>query len=141
MSMFPVRNRLFDELMGDLGGFYIKPLHGDSLPRSIKLDVQDAGDAYKLQAELPGVKKEDIHVDIDGAIVTIKAEIHQQDSTATEGSRSLRSERYYGSVSRRFELPSEIDLEQAEARYEEGLLHLLLPKRKAVESARKLSIK
>lgn len=139
MSMFPVRSRLFDELMGDLGGFYVKPLHGEPLPQDIKLDIQEDGDAYKVQAELPGVKKEDIHVDIDGAIISIKAEIQQQDSSG-EGSRSLRSERYFGSVSRRFELPNEIDLEQAQARYEEGVLHLVLPKRKAVENSRKLKI-
>lgn len=140
MSMFPARSRLFDELMGDLGGFYIKPLHGDPLPQSIKVDIEEAGDVYKVQAELPGVKKEDIHVDIDGAIVSIKAEIQQKNSSG-EDSRNLRSERYYGSVSRRFELPSEIDLEQAEASYEEGLLHLVLPKRKAVENNRKLNVK
>lgn len=140
MSMFPTRSRLFDELIGDLGGFYIKPLHGDALPQSIKVDIEEAGDIYNVQAELPGVKKEDIHVDIDGAIVTIKAEIQQKNSSG-EGSRNLRSERYYGSVSRRFELPSEINLEQAEAHYEEGLLHLVLPKRQAVENSRKLNVK
>ena|SRR5690554_5856876 len=140
MSMFPTRRRLFDELIGDLDGFYVKPLHGDPLPQGIKLDIQEAGDVYKVQAELPGVKKEDIHVDIDGAIVSIKAEIQQQDSSG-EGTRNLRSERYYGSVARRFELPSEIDLEKADARYEEGVLHLILPKRKAIENSRKLNIK
>lgn len=140
MSMFPARSRLFDELLGDLGGFYIKPLHGDPLPQNIKVDIQEDEKSFTVQAELPGVKKEDIHVDIDGAIVTIKAEIRQQDSSG-EGSRNLRSERYYGSVARRFELPADIDLEQAEARYEEGLLCLNLPKRQAVENSRKLSIK
>ncbi len=140
MSMFPTRSRLLDELMGDLGGFYIKPLHGDPLPQSIKVDIEETGDVYKVQAELPGVKKDDIHVEIDGAVVSIKAEIQQKNSTS-EGSRNLHSERYYGSVSRRFELPAEIDLENAQASYEEGLLHLLLPKRKAVENSRKLSVK
>ena len=140
MSMFPTRNRLFDELMGDLGGFYIKPLHGEPLPQSIKLDIEEAGDVYNVQAELPGVKKEDIHVDIDGAVVSIKAEIQQKNSTS-EDSRNLRSERYYGSVSRRFELPTEIALENAQASYEEGLLHLVLPKRKVVENSRKLNVK
>ena len=140
MSMFPTRSRLFDELMGDLGGFYNKPLHGDPLPQGIKVDIEEAGDVYKVQAELPGVKKEDIHVDIDGAVVSIKAEIQQKNSSA-EGNRNLRSERYYGSVARRFELPTEIDLENAQASYEEGLLHLVLPKRKAVENSRKLSVK
>ncbi|MBS7325904.1 MAG: Hsp20/alpha crystallin family protein [Thiopseudomonas sp.] len=140
MSMFPARNRLFDELMADMGGFYVKPLHGDALPQSIRLDVQEDEQGYHVQAELPGVKKEDIHVDIDGAIITIKALIRQHDSR-TEGARSLRSERYYGSVARRFELPTEIDLERAEARYEEGLLHLLLPRRTAVANSRKLNIR
>ena len=140
MSMFPTRSRLFDELMGDLGCFYIKPLHGHPLPQGIKVDIEEAGDVYNVQAELPGVKKEDIHVDIDGAVVSIKAEIQQKNSSG-EGSRNLRSERYYGSVSRRFELPTEIDLENAQASYAEGLLHLVLPKRKAVENSRKLNVK
>lgn len=140
MSMFPARRRLFDELLGDLEGFYVQPLHGDPLPQSIKVDIQEDKAAYRVQAELPGVKKEDIQVDIDGAIITIKAEIRQQDSTG-EDSRNLRTERYYGSVARRFELPTEIDLEKAEARYEEGLLLLELPKRQALENSRKLNIK
>jgi|SRR5690554_4508285 HSP20 family protein len=140
MSMFPARSRLFDELIGDLGGFYVKPLHGDPLPQSIRVDIQEDEKTFKVQAELPGVKKEDIHVDIDGAVVTIKAEIRQQDRTS-EDARTLRTERYYGSVARRFELPAEIDLELAEARYEEGLLCLQLPKRKAMENSRKLNIK
>jgi len=140
MNLFPTRSQLFDELMSDMGGFYIKPLHGDPLPQSIKLDIEEDGDVYNVQAELAGVKKEDIHIDIDGAIVSIKAEIQQKNKTGDSG-RNLRSERYYGSVSRRFELPTEIDLENAEASYEEGLLHLVLPKRKAVENSRKLSIK
>lgn len=55
MSMFPTRTRLFDELLGDLGGFYIKPLHGEALPQNIKVDIQESGDCYKVQAEIPGV--------------------------------------------------------------------------------------
>lgn len=140
MSMFPTRSRLFDDLLGDLGGFYVRPLHGDPLPQSIKIDIEEAGDLYNVQAELPGVKKEDIHVDIDGAMVSIKAEIQQKNSSG-EDSRNLRSERYYGSVSRRFELPTEIDLDNAQASYDEGVLHLVLPKRKTAENSRKLSIK
>lgn len=140
MSMFPTRNRLFDELLDNLGGYYIKPLHGEALPQSIKVDIEEINDTYHIQAELPGVKKEDIHVDIDGAVVSIKAEIMQKNAIG-EDSRRLRSERYYGSVSRRFELPTDIDLEQAQAEYSEGLLHLVLPKRKPAENSRKLTIK
>ena len=139
MSMFPTRSRLFDELMGDLSGFYIQPLHGDPLCHKASKWILKKPAMHAKQAELPGVKKEDIHVDIDGAVVNIKAEIQQKNS-AGEGSRNLRSERYYGSVSRRLELPNEIDLERAQASYEEGLLHLVLPKRKTVENSRKLRV-
>lgn len=140
MSMFPARTRLFDDLLNELGGFYVKPLHGDPLPQNIKVDIQEQNGLYSIQAELPGVKKDDIHVDIEGAVVSIKAEIKQQDQS-TEGERSLRSERYYGSVSRSFELPQEIDLERAEASYDDGILKLILPKKAQGESSRKLAIK
>ena len=64
-----------------------------------------------------------------------------QKNATGEDSRRLRSERYYGSVSRRFELPTDIDLEQAQAEYSDGVLHLVLPKRKPAKNSRKLTIK
>ena len=68
------RSTLFDDLFRDVAsGFYVKPLHGEALPKSVKVDVSDAGENYLIHAEIPGVSKEDIHVDIDGAKVSIKA--------------------------------------------------------------------
>lgn len=81
MSLLPSRTSLFDDLFHDMAsGFYIRPLHGDPLPSQIKLDLRESGDDYLLQAELPGVAKEDIHVDVHGKLVTLKAEIRQFDS-------------------------------------------------------------
>ena len=77
------------------------------MPSQIKLDLRESGDDYLLQAELPGVAKEDIHVDVHGKLVTLKAEIRQFDSQ-NKDERALRSERYYGSVSRTVELPVEV---------------------------------
>ena len=125
---------LFDELLHDAApGFFIRPLHGDSLPAAsqIRLDVAQSADAYTIHAELPGVAKEDIQVDMDADTVRIGAHIRQHDALAGEGNQVLRAERYYGEVSRSVQLPVEIDREAARARYENGVLMLTLPKKNA----------
>ncbi|KUM02633.1 Hsp20/alpha crystallin family protein [Chromobacterium subtsugae] len=140
MSMLPARHSLFDEFFRDFTpGFFIKPLHGDAPPAQIKMDVRETGEAYQVEAELPGVGKEDIHVEIDGALVTIRAEVKQFDQQGQD-ERALRSERYYGLVSRSFQLPQEIDREAAAARYENGVLNLTLPKRRNDGGGQRLRI-
>jgi HSP20 family protein len=106
-------------LQGCRPGFFVKPLHGDPLPSpaQIRIDVKEAPDAYTVQAEIPGVSKEDIHVVIDGPVVTLRAEVKQQDSR-TQDEKVLRTERYYGSVARSFQLASDIDNEKSKAKYE-----------------------
>ena len=140
MSNFPITSRLMNDLFNDLtDGFFVKPVQADALPRSIKLDIKENDDAYVVNAELPGVKKEDIHVEIEGGLVTIKAEVKQEDSSEDE--RMLRRERYVGSVARRFELPVEVNLETAGADYNDGVLVLTLPKLEPKSNVRKLDIK
>jgi HSP20 family protein len=122
-------------------GFYIKPLHGDGLPTpaQIKVDVKESGDAYTVQAEIPGVPKEDIQVAVEGNVVSLRAEIKQQDSSSAD-EKTLRSERYYGAVSRSFQLASDIDQTQAKAKYDNGVLTLTLPKKQALSGAQRLTI-
>lgn len=140
MSTFPARQSLFDDLFRDFSsGFSIKPLHGDALPASITVDIKEAADSYTVLAELPGVSRDDIHATIDGATVTIKAEVKQHDSENKE-EKILRSERYYGAVSRSFQLPVDIDESKAQAKFENGVLKLTLPKRTASASNTKLRI-
>ena len=130
MNSLISRNSLFDDIFKEISpGYYVRPLHGDPLPAQIKVDVKESGDAYTVQAEVPGVSKDDIHVAIDGNIVTLRAEVKQQD-TKTEGERVLRSERYYGEVSRSFQLPVDIDDAKASAKYDSGVLSLTLPKKR-----------
>jgi len=130
---------LFDEFFRDFApGFFVHPLHGDPLPAQIKLDVHERDDAFELQAEIPGVKKDDIRVEIDGGVVSLQAEVRQEDSK-NEG-RSIRSERYYGSVSRMVQLPTEVDETKAKAKYENGVLRLTLPKKAESRSQRRLAI-
>lgn len=128
-----IRSRLFDDFFNDFApGFFVKPLHGDPLPTAaqIKIDVKESGGAYTVQAEVPGVAKEDINVSIDGNVITLSAEVKQHDSQS-EGEKVLRTERYYGAVSRSFQLPVDIDQAAAKAKYDNGVLTLTLPKKQA----------
>lgn len=130
------RAALLDDFFKDAApGFFVKPLHGNSLPAQIRVDVKETPEAYQLAAEVPGVAKEDIHVQIDGNVVSLRAEVKQQDAQ-TDGGKVLRSERYYGAVSRSFQLPVDIDNTTARARYENGVLNLTLPKKSAAVSQR-----
>ena len=104
----------------------------------IKVDVVEKGEAYVVHAEIPGVKKEDIHVTIEGNQVTISAEV-KRESEQKEGERLLRSERYYGAVYRSFVLPVELDEATSEAKYEGGVLELTLKKKPQV-AGRKLTV-
>ena len=99
------------------------------------MDVKEQGDDYLVHAELPGVRKEDIHVIVDGNQVAISAEV-KQEKEVKDGERVLRSERYFGKVSRSFQLGSEIDDTKAVAKFNDGVLELTLPKRSAAPNKR-----
>ena len=135
------RGSLLDEFFKEVApGFFIKPLHGDPVPSAsqIRIDVSENDQAFTVRAEIPGVNKQDIHVSVEGSIVTLSAEIRQHDAER-EGEKLLRSERYYGSVSRSFQLPAEVDEAQSRARYENGILLLDLPK-KVSNSPQRLTV-
>lgn len=125
----------FDDLFR---GFFVRPvdLNGPAPQApSIKMDVKEQGSEYLVHAELPGVRKEDIHVVVDGNQISISAEIKQEKETR-EGERLLRSERYFGKVSRSFQLGQEVDDAKACAKLNDGVLELTLPKRIAAPNKR-----
>lgn len=105
----------------------------------MRIDVSEANGAYKVRADLPGVKKEDINVRIDGNIVQIDAEVKKEKEEKDEGGKVLRSERYHGSVSRTFSVAQDVDEAKAVAKYENGVLTLELPK-KATTASKRLAI-
>jgi len=124
----------FNVLVDDLfKGFLVRPLAyegrgAEVLPR-LKVDVAEKNGAYVVKGELPGVKKEDIHISVDGAQVTLEAEVKQEKSTEEE--RVLHTERTYGKVSRVFTLPQEVDEAKVQAKFQDGVLELQLPKKQA----------
>jgi len=126
----------FNELVDDLfKGFLVRPVsyegRNEALPR-MKVDVAEKNGAYKVSADLPGVKKDDIHVSIDGAQVTLAAEV-KQEKEASQDERVLHTERTYGKVTRSFTLPQEIDEPKVEAKFRDGVLELTLPKKAAAQ--------
>jgi HSP20 family protein len=132
----------FNELVDDLfKGFLVRPLsydgRGDVLPR-MKVDVAEKNGAYTVTAELPGVKKDDIQVTIDGAQVTLAAEV-KREREASQDERVLHTERVFGKASRSFTLPQEVDEAKAEAKFRDGVLELTLPK-KAAAARKQISI-
>lgn len=104
----------------------------------IRMDVSEQENAYVVHAEMPGVKKDDIKIEIDGNEVSISAEA-KNEKEVKEGERVIRSERYYGKVSRSFTLANEVDENAASAKFENGVLELALPK-KAVAKAKLVSV-
>lgn len=122
-------------------GFFMRPFRLEGAPEmaQIKIDVKEDDKAYTVNAEIPGVKKEDIHVAIEGNQVSISAEV-KNEKEVKEGEKVLRSERYYGKVARTFSLGADVDDAAAQARYENGVLVLTLPK-KAISKAKRLEIR
>jgi len=124
----------------DLFRGFLRPVRFEGQPQQmqIKMDVKENDKAYTVHAEIPGVKKEDIHVTIEGNQVSISAEV-KKEKEEKEGDKVLRSERYYGKVYRSFSLGQDVDEATSVAKYNDGVLDLTLPK-KATSSAKKLAI-
>ena len=139
-------NRLtqYEPLVGQLDGLFneffrpafVLDQRAETAP--IRVDVKEDAAAYTVHAEIPGVKKENIHVEIEGNEVTLAAEV-KREQEKKDGEKWLRTERFYGRTARRFALPQEVDETKAEARFNDGILELVLPK-KAQVTGRKIAV-
>ena len=129
----------FPEMESYFSEFPFRPLTMSYEPApTMRVDVTETEAAYKVEAEMPGLKKEDIAVSIDGKTVSITAEV-KREKEIKEGEKTLRSERYYGSMSRMLTLPVDVNPATAEASYDGGVLTLTLPKAPGTE-ARRLAV-
>ena len=131
---------IFDDLFK---GFVVRPVSYDAAAaagerRQFKIDVSEQNGEYKVLADLPGVKKEDIRVSVDGDVVSISAET-KNEKEVKEGERVVHSERYFGKYSRSFCLGQDINEAAAQAKYADGVLELVLPK-KAAPATRHLTV-
>ncbi len=92
-----------------------------------RVDIKEAKDHYEITAELPGVKKEDLHVHVHEGVLTIEAETQQEDKEEKEG-RIIRQERRYGRFMRSFNLGGEVTEADIKASFKDGILKLEAPK-------------
>ncbi len=141
----PPAANVFDDL---LNGFLVRPVSAAPAVRGFKFDVREAGNSYVVEADLPGLSKDAIKIEIDGAQVSISAQYKTEKSGSAEAAgnsgaaaptRVVYTERSAGAVARSFELPAEIDQDAASAKYEDGVLRLTLPK-KIAETRKLLAI-
>ena len=130
MSALSRTERMFDDLVPELlRRFPRGPAYQG--PAEIRIDVREDDKGYEVRAEVPGVKKDDIRVAVDGNLVSISTEIKEEKETSSK--RTLVKEMYVGTSARSFTLPHEVDAKAAIAKYDNGVLTLLLPR--ATESA------
>jgi len=118
-------------------GFMVRPLFQGSAVAApqLKLEVSEDDKSYTIKAEIPGVNKEDIRISVDGNLVSISAEV-KKESEQKEGKKLIHSERYYGQVARSFTLDSEVDEAAAQAKYADGVLEAVLPKKQQAPAKR-----
>lgn len=135
---------LFDDINhfdGLLKGLLARPAArgAQAETRAMHVDVLENDSAYTLHADLPGVKKEDIDVQVEGNVVVLSATVKNERETK-DGEKLLRSERYTGRLARSFQLANEVNEAEAVARFTDGVLELTLPKRVVNDSRRRLTI-
>ncbi len=109
----------------------------------MQTDVQDKGDSYELDVELPGFKKEDVTVELKDGYLTITAEHNENNDEKNSEGKYIRRERFTGHCSRRFFIGKNIQEEDIKARYENGILNLTFPKEEAkpkIENRKLISI-
>jgi len=136
IARFNVLDNALDDLMR---GFFVRPMNYEpAVPAQLRVDVTEDDKSYSVRAEIPGVKKEDINVAVDGNQVEISAEV-KNEKAIKDGEKLLRSERYYGRVYRAFALDQDVDETATQARYADGILELRLPK-KAPAAVRRIAI-
>jgi HSP20 family protein len=140
MSNLRIHDPLFgDNLESALRRFFPTTLfEGEPAQLKMRIDVTENDKAYTVKADIPGVKKDDIDVQVDGNMVSITAETRSE-KEERNGDRVLRSERYFGTASRTFSLGQDVDSSGVQAKYADGVLTLELPK-KSPADARRISI-
>jgi len=128
----------FDDMFPEMFRRLMRPMmtSGFEAPGEIRIDVSENDTGYEVRAEVPGAKKEDIRVSIEGNFVSITAEVkrEKEEEKKAKGERTLVKELFYGSASRSFSLPFEVDEKASIAKYEDGVLKLSLLKKQEASS-------
>jgi len=140
MNLVPRRSLFdFDDLLDMWGPLRSgEPAKGAFAPR---VDIKDKQDCYEITAELPGVKKDDLHVTLRNGLLTIEAETHQEDKEEKDG-KLIRQERRYGRFLRSFDVGADLEEADINASFKDGVLTVTAPKVQAkAPQARRIEVK
>ncbi len=138
-SLINLLHQDLDQIAGRRFGLAGSDHNGSSVADWIPaVDIVEEKDRYVLRADVPGVKPEDIDVNMENGILTVSGERHQDSTEEAQGMR--RVERVSGKFYRRFTLPDTADAEEISARSANGILEVIIPKQPQV-LARKITVK
>jgi HSP20 family protein len=138
ITRFNPLEEAFENLFRGVPVWLPNPERRAAAPSQLRMDVTENDKEYRVLAELPGVKKEEISITINGNEVSVSAEV-KHEKVVKDDETVLRAERYYGSIQRAFSLGQEVDEATAEAKYNNGVLELTLPK-KSVAAAKRIAV-
>lgn len=132
-------NDLVDDFFGK--GIFKNSALSSAQAFAFMTDIKDNGDAYQLEADLPGFKKEDIKIDLEGNFIKINADRHSEIEEKDKQGNYIRCERSYGSYSRSFDV-SNVKTDEIKTTYKDGVLTLIMPKKeaKAIPASKRLEI-
>ena len=114
-------------------------LYGKNASHMMKTDVKETDTGYEVEVDLPGFKKEEIHLELDNGYLTISTEKSLENKEENKG-RVIRQERYAGTMSRSFYVGGNVTEEDIKAKYENGVLSLTIPKKEAPKAPEKKTI-
>jgi HSP20 family protein len=138
ITRFHPLEEAFENLVHGIPMWLPLPEARASTPTQFRMDVTENDKEYQVLAELPGVRKEEISITINGNEVAVSAEVKREKDIKNSGA-VLHAERYFGKLQRSFALGQEVDEAAAQAKYNDGVLELTLPK-KAAAAVKRLAV-
>ncbi len=117
-----------------------RALYGKNAGRMMKTDVRELDNGYEVDVDLPGLKKDEIKLELNNGYLTIRTEKDLEKKEENKEGKVLRRERYSGTMQRSFYVGSHVREEDVKASYENGVLHLQIPKKEAVQAPEKKQI-
>ncbi len=147
MMLVPAhKNNFINDFLSDpfdMGFFGMPSNQRKTVPTLMKTDIKETDKAYELNIELPGFKKEDLHIELNEGYLAIDAFVQSSSEESTEDGTFIRKERFSGNCSRSFYVGEDISEDEIHARFEDGILKICLPKKQPVppeETKRLISI-
>ena len=119
----------FDRAFFHGGNDVERALYGKHAPHMMKTDVKETDEAYEVDVDLPGFKKDEIHLELNNGYLTISTQKTLEKDEKNKAGRMLRQERYAGTMQRSFYVGEEITEEDVKASFEDGVLHMIVPKK------------